>query len=87
VKADALRAEVRALVGELMEQAIGLDLRAEPDEPLLSSGVLDSMTLIELLERLRTRLGLVVDPLEVTVEHFDSLARIEAYVLERLDHE
>lgn len=53
------------------------------DTPLLEWAVLDSFTLVELLEHIRDRFGIDVPNAEVTPQNFSSLAAIGA-LLERL---
>lgn len=52
----------------------------EPDTPLVTSGIVDSVGVLELVDFLHTRFGVQVPPAEVTLEHFDSLARLAALV-------
>lgn len=80
----SVRETVAALVAEVVENTLGVPTTPARDEPLLSSGLLDSLALSDLLGRLTARLGLEIDPLEVTLENFDTVARIESYALEKL---
>lgn len=71
----------RALSGWLAA-AHGLrDLTA--DTPLFSSARLDSLALVDLLEVVERASGVKVRWSDVSLDHFDTLARIEAYVASR----
>ena len=70
---------VMEVVADVVKNALGIDLQPGREEPLLSSGLIDSVSLLDLLERLSARAGFVVDPMEVTLENFDTVARIEAF--------
>lgn len=54
-----------------------------PDDPLLTSGVLDSIAIIQLVAFIRDDLGIEVPPQDVTLENFDSAASIAGYLRER----
>jgi acyl carrier protein len=53
------------------------------DEDLLGSGLLDSLTVMSLVHHLETELGVEIPPEDVTIDHFVSLAAIDAYVARR----
>ena len=80
---EALAQQVADVVAQSVRDAVGIELQLESQEPLLSSGVLDSISLVGLIERLGQIFAIEVDPLDVTLENFDTLSRIERYVRER----
>lgn len=49
------------------------------DDPLFSSGLLDSVAMMSLITFLESRMGADVRPSDVTLENFDTLARITDY--------
>lgn len=53
------------------------------DTPLLSSGLVDSLLAIDLVREIERAAGIRIPPEDVSQEHLDSLARIEAYVARR----
>ena len=53
------------------------------DDPLFTSGAIDSFDLVQILSFLKERYSLDVSPLDVSLENFDSLARISALVAAR----
>lgn len=50
------------------------------DTLLFSSGMVDSFTFVSMLALIETAIGRQLDPREVTVENFDSIARIAAFL-------
>jgi acyl carrier protein len=77
---DALAGEiVTFLRTKLRADTAGVDL----DTPLVSTGVVDSVALVRLASFVEQRTGLRIPDRDVTVEHFDSLAQILAYVERR----
>lgn len=50
-----------------------------PDDALFSSGLLDSVAMMNLITFLEEKTGGDVRPSDVTLDHFDSIDRIVAY--------
>lgn len=61
------------------------NLRVDPDESLLRSGVFDSMGVMEVTEFLEQSFGITVDQTEVTEANFDTLNAIVRYVVVKRD--
>ena len=68
----------------LKELMVG-DTRAklELDDPLISSGILDSMGLLRLIAFLEQQIGLTIDDGEVVPENFESLRAIHAFLAKK----
>jgi acyl carrier protein len=78
---DALREAVRGFLAKVL----GVDLTGvQADTGLLVTGLVDSVGLVRLAAFLETELGIAIPDRDVTLEHFGSLAAIEAYVGRRL---
>ena len=75
---DRFVAALRRFIAETFRggDPAGLD----PDTPLVTSGIVDSVGVLEVVDFLHTEFGVQVPPAEVTLEHFDSLARLSAFV-------
>ena len=54
-----------------------------PDESLFESGLLDSFTLTDLVSALESEFAIRIPDSDLTPRKFDSIERIEAYVLSR----
>jgi acyl carrier protein len=77
---EDLSAAIRGFLGEVL----GLDTGVVDEQTsLVRSGLLDSVGLVRLAAFLEQRLGIEIPDRDVTVEHFDSLGAIEAYVARR----
>jgi acyl carrier protein/D-alanine--poly(phosphoribitol) ligase subunit 2 len=74
---------IEADITEYLRREIGVPPDLPRDEPLFTSGVIDSFDLVHLLAFLRERYGLEISPLEVSLENFDSVARLTRYVASR----
>jgi acyl carrier protein len=56
----------------------------QSDTLLFTSGMVDSFTFVGMIALIETRLGTRLDPREVTVENFDSLERMMAFLRDTL---
>jgi acyl carrier protein len=56
----------------------------QSDTLLFSSGIVDSFMLVALLTFIETTFDCEVEPVDVTLENFDSLDRMAAYIESRL---
>ena len=54
--------------------------KIDPDDSLISSGVLDSMALLQLIAFVEQRFGITVDDDEVNLENFQTVNNIKALV-------
>ena len=56
----------------------------EPDEPLVSSGTLDSLGMLRLITFLEERFGLTIGDGDVGDDNFGTLRRLAAFVEQKL---
>ncbi|MEO5376956.1 MAG: acyl carrier protein [Magnetococcus sp. DMHC-6] len=72
-------------IKQFLSEEMGVDLaEVGSDGTLFTSGLLDSMDVIRLIEFLETQIKNRISPLDVSLEQFDSLSRIIAFVQHRL---
>lgn len=80
--------EAMPTIAERLRGFICDELGYEPDEIqddtlLFSTGMVDSFTFVGMVALIETHLGEQLDPRDITVESFDSMARIEAFLQAR----
>ncbi len=75
---DELVAFIRA------EVAIG-DYPLEADTDLVLTGLVDSLGIVLVVEWIESRLGVMIDPGDIVIEHFDTVASMVAYLRGRGD--
>lgn len=78
MEAENLEREVRTW----LEQKLGVSGIGRDDE-LVSSGLVDSGNLVRLATHLERLAGIEIPDRDIDADHFDSVAMIVAYVLER----
>ncbi|NOZ13345.1 MAG: D-alanine--poly(phosphoribitol) ligase subunit 2 [Acidobacteria bacterium] len=57
------------------------DYRIEPDEPLISGGLIDSFSIVQIAVFVEETFGVVIPDTELTVEEMDTLNQIAERVL------
>ena len=57
--------------------------RLDPDEPLLTNGILDSLGVLDVVAFLETEFKIMVADEDLLPENFESLARLTAFVEEK----
>jgi len=65
------RASLRSVVREIVTEAAGH--RVEDCEPIVSSGLIDSLSVIQLIARLEQRLNATIPPANLQPGDFDSV--------------
>jgi acyl carrier protein len=75
---DVETAIERFVVDELM---LGdSNTKIDPNESLISSGVLDSLALLRLIAFLEEQMGVTVDDSEVIPENFETINEIKSFI-------
>jgi len=76
--------EIEAVIVRFLRDNLALDVSdVAADSPLVTSGILDSVGLVRLATLLERRLGIRIPDRDLTLEHFDTIRRIRAYVTRR----
>jgi acyl carrier protein len=70
-----------ALLGYLRDELDVDTAGMDTDSPLFSSGVIDSFSLVSLLAHIEEQHRFRIPATDVTLDNFDSIGRIAAYVL------
>jgi acyl carrier protein len=52
----------------------------EDDTALFSSGLMDSLSVIELVSFIEKQIGCAIPPTEITLQNFDSISRIVRFI-------
>ena len=69
---------------DFLDQELAIDIEGiSLEDPLFSTGVIDSFALVSLMMYLESGTGMRISPTDVNLANFDSVSRILAYV-ERL---
>ena len=75
------RLELEQHIRRFLRDEVGIgDHDPVADDALLTSGLVDSAGLVRLAALLERETGLLIPDRDLTAEHFDSIAKILAYV-------
>ena len=72
-------ADLEAEIGRLIRDKLGVDA-GSPDEDLIASGVLDSLTLVQLLLEIEEHLGITIPLGDVEIDEVRSIASLARLV-------
>ena len=73
-----------ASLKQFMQDALGVDpTPIDAETKLFSGGIIDSFSLISLVSHIEDTCGIRVRPDEVTLDNFDTIARVLAFVARR----
>lgn len=75
-----LQARISELVTRVILESTGRDLTLGVEEPLISSGFLDSMSMVNLVIAMQSELGVELDVTHMNAENFESIRAIAELV-------
>jgi acyl carrier protein len=75
--------EMRLKIREIVKQFASENREPDADESLFDSGLLDSFVLPQVVSALEEAFHIRIPDADLNPRHFESLARIEAYVTSR----
>jgi acyl carrier protein len=73
-------AELEEKIGNYIEQNFPQGKKIEADTSLINSGIIDSMGIVEIIEHIETKYGIVVEDNEVDQKNFDSVSSIAHFI-------
>ena len=80
-------AEFQALLFEKIQSFTDRRIALKAEEKLFSTGLIDSMTIVEIIVLVEQFWNIEVDPTELSMDNFDSVAAITRYVGRKLGGE
>ncbi len=78
------REKIRILVGEAVANS-GIDIEIADDTSLVESGVLDSFSIVNLVQELQMSFDVDLDFADITVENFDSINALASFIGTKAD--
>ena len=80
--AEAISEKIRVIVQETID-ASGLGIDVEDDMSLVEGGLLDSMSIVRLVQDLQQEFDIDIDFGDITITNFDSVTVLTEYVASR----
>ncbi len=72
--------EPQARIRKVLREVTGKDINPGPDDPLFTSGLLDSFALTDFVAGLEEEFGVSVPDSDLSARKFDSIAKVESYL-------
>jgi acyl carrier protein len=69
----------------IIRKALNIDLPSDPDTPLISSGLIDSFRMAELVSALESRYYIDIDISLIGADNFDTVRQMSAFVAARMN--
>lgn len=80
-----MKKEIIAFLKDKMIET-GVEVKTpEPDEPIFSSGLLDSFVLVDMVTFIEDEFGVSVPDADLNVANFDTLNQIKSYITENME--
>jgi acyl carrier protein len=80
---DDLTARVAAILARFVQEMTAEELAAEPDTSLLADGLIDSLTLVSVVQALQETFQVEVGVADITLDNFDRVSAIAEFVRKR----
>jgi acyl carrier protein len=72
--------EPQARILKVLRQVTGKDINPGPDDPLFTSGMLDSFALTDFVSGLEIEFGLTIPDSDLSARRFDTISKVETYL-------
>lgn len=76
---EAMGEKVREIVQETIDSS-GLGITVDDDMSLIDGGLLDSMSIVKLVQELQQAFDIDIDFSDITISNFDSITALKQYV-------
>lgn len=81
---ESLRSDIRSIVRDAINTS-GVDIELSDDVSLIDSGLLDSLSIVYVVQSIQDRFEIELDFADITLEHFDSITVITELIAGRFD--
>ncbi|MFP4423423.1 MAG: acyl carrier protein, partial [Desulfococcaceae bacterium] len=82
---DDLAARVAAILARFVQEMTAEELAAEPDVSLLADGLIDSLTLVSVIQALQETFRVEVGVADITLDNFDRVSAIAEFIRKRTE--
>jgi acyl carrier protein len=82
--ANDVTARVEQIVSSTVRSMKGFDIPLSADVSLIETGILDSLSIVTVVQQLQDAFGIDVQVADITLDNFDTLDLIARFVQERI---
>jgi acyl carrier protein len=72
--------EPQARILKVLREVTGKDINPGPDDPLFTSGLLDSFALTDFVSGLEGEFGVTIPDSDLSARRFDTISKVETYL-------
>lgn len=72
--------QTQARIVRVLQQVTGKDLNPGPDDPIFSSGLLDSFALTDFVAGLEQEFGVTIPDSDLSARKFDTVNKVDSYL-------
>lgn len=81
---DDIENKIKNIVSETLKEMRGLDIKLTNEFSLIDSGALDSLSIVDVVQRLQREFDIEILVQDVTLDNFDTIDLITKFVKTRL---
>ena len=81
---DEIENKIKNIVSETLKEMRGLDIKLTNEFSLIDSGALDSLSIVDVVQRLQREFDIEILVQDVTLDNFDTIDLITKFVKTRL---
>jgi len=79
--------DIKNIVLKVIKTSSGLEIDIQADDPLVNNGLIDSMSMVRLIQELIKKFNIEVDVSEMTLENFDTIKNMTSFISQKLSLE
>ncbi|MDP8228273.1 MAG: GNAT family N-acetyltransferase [Candidatus Electryoneaceae bacterium] len=82
---EVVRTQVEAIISEFIRKAYDIEVEMDSDLSLIEGGLIDSLSLISVVQVLQDAFGVELFPQDITIENFDRIQAICSLISSKLE--
>lgn len=82
---DEITGKVAAILARFVQEMTAQELAASPDVSLLEDGLVDSLTLVSVVQALQDAFGVEIGVADITLDNFDRVSAIAEFIRQRTE--
>ena len=75
---------IKGIVSKIVLDSSGVEMDITNDVELVNGGLIDSMSMVTLIQALVGQFNIDIDPSEMTLENFDTVDRVFSFINSKL---
>ncbi len=81
----AILEHVEGVINKFLQNSIGMADFADRNQSLVNSGLIDSLSIVSLVQTLQDTFNIEIAPFELTIDNFDSIQKISDFIGKKCD--